>query len=402
MVIVLLSLETKANPTTENPIANELSTSPDDVTQLLSTLKQDNKSLIEKTPVDQFLKQIDKIKKLHKRYGLDWGMSYIPLLEHSSFSHNKENASGGAYQFFSNYRPQRFQASKTLFGLKIETNQRFTEISPGNFADELNSAILTVSGYRPYPPAITELWIQQSILPNIMAYRLGKIDLTSIMNSYAFDSRQFYFLSNVFSRHPATAVPTKALGAVLGIALGSHFYTALGTVDANGEDNAADFAVFRKGKLFTALELGYRDIITNPQSDNYHLFLWHVDAQPEKQQLSDQGLSVVLQKNLFNQFIPFVKLDWSKGRVATFNKLFITGFGLQHPFFGSIGLWGLGLGYAELAENQDHQGILETFYRIQLTPHSQLTPNIQWIKTLPFNETTPIATVFNLRYRIAV
>lgn len=386
----------------DNPIANELSASPDDVIQLLSTLEQENNSIINKAPLTAVFKEIEKIKQQQKKHGLNWGTNYIPLVEHSSSGYPRENASGGAYQFFGTYKPKKFQRNKTTLGLKLEKNDSYTDISPGNFAQEINSAILTVSGYKPYPLAVTELWFQQSIIPNTMAYRLGKIDLTSIMNSYAFDSRQFYFLSNVFTRHPATAVPSKSLGGVIGLALGTHLYTALGAVNANGEDTTADFAALHKGKFFTALEIGYRDIITNPQSDNYHLFLWHVPAQPEKQLLSDRGLSVVLQKNLFNKFIPFVKLDWSRGRVATFNKLFITGFGLQHPFYGSIGLWGLGLGYAELAENDEQQAILETFYRVQLTPNSQLTPNVQLIKTLPVNGHQPIATVWNLRYRVAV
>lgn len=384
-------------------ISNELSSSPDDVTQLLSTLEKENNSLISKTPLSSLIKKIEKEKKRQKeKYGVNWGMNYIPLLEYSSSGYPHVNASGSAYQFFGSYKPKPFQQLKTTIGLKVEGNHRYSDISPGHFAEEINSAILTTSGYKPYPLAVTELWIQQSLIPNVLAYRLGKIDLTSIMNSYAFDSRQFYFLSNVFTKHPATAVPSKSPGAVLGIALGAHLYTALGAVGLDGEDTTSGFSSFDRGKFFTAIEIGYRDIIKNPQSDNYHVFFWHVPDQPEKQQLSDQGISVVLQKNLFNKFIPFVKLDWSKGRVATFNKLFITGFGLQHPFYGSIGLWGVGMGYAQLAEDATNQAILESFYRVQLTPNSQLTPNIQFIKTLPINGHQPIATVWNLRYRIAV
>lgn len=385
-----------------SPITNQLSASPDDVTQLLSTLEKEDRSLIVKTPFSSFLKKLEHEKKAQEQYGVNWGMSYIPLMEHSASGHPKENASGAAYQFFGSYKPKLMQQFKTTLGLKLEDNHRYSDIAPGDFAQEIHSAILTVSSYRPYPVAVTELWLQQSPIPGVLAYRLGKIDVTTIMNSYAFDSRQFYFLNDAFSNHPATAVPTKALGGVLGIALGKHLYTAVGVVDANGQDTTSGFSLVHTGKLFTALEVGYREVITNPQSDNYHFFLWHVPAQPDTQQLSDQGLSLVLQKNLFNKFIPFIKLDWSKGRVATFNKLFITGFGLQHPFNGSTGLWGLGAGYVHVAQRAVHQAILETFYRVQLTPNSQLTPNIQFIKTLPVHEHQPTATVYNLRYRIAI
>lgn len=386
-----------------NSISNELNASPNDINQLLSTLEQENKSLIPNTPLTPYLQKFKtKKNKLHEDYGLNFGMSYTPLIEYSKLGQPHENASGGNYEFFGRYKPKSLQHSKTTFGIKLEDNHAYSTIPPGEFSGQINSAIKTVSGYIPFNLAVTELWLQQSLIPNKIAYRLGKIDLTSIMNSYAFDSRQFYYLSNVFTSHPATAVPSKALGGVLGVSLGPHLYSSIGAVDANGEETTSGFSTLHKGKFYTAVEMGYRDIITNPQSDNYHVFLWHVAAQPEKELLSDQGLSIVLQKNINSKFIPFIKGDWNRGHVTTFNKLIISGFGLQHPFLGSMGLWGLGAGWAELSEQQGvNQLIVETYYRLQLTPNSQLTPNLELIKALPVNQGQHLVTVFNLRYRFA-
>lgn len=133
------------------------------------------------------------------------------------------------------------------------------------------------------------------------------------------------------------------------------------------------------------------------------MFLWHVDNRPELNKPGGQGISVVLQKNIHNRLIPFIKLDWSQGQAATFKKLFISGFGFEHPFSGEFGLVGFAAGYAELsAQNKANQWIAEAFYRVQLTPHSQLTPDVELIKPLASNGYHRIETVFNLRYRIAI
>lgn len=391
-------------PLNDTSIAKELSASPNDINQLLSLLKQEKYSLIKRTVATPFFDQFQAdVKKLKDKYGIDFGINYIPLLEYSEAGRPKDNASGANFEFFGRYMPQSWQRTKTIFAIKLDDNHEYSSIAPGNFSGQLNSTIKTTSGYVPYNLAVTELWIQQSIIPDVVAYRLGKIDLTSMMNSYAFDSRRFFFLSDVFSRHPATAVPAKSLGAVVGFALSKHLYSAVGIVNAEGTEITSGFSTVFKGHYFTSVELGYRDVITNPQSDNYHVFLWHVDSRPEQAKPGGQGISVVLQKNIQNRLIPFIKLDWSTGEAAAFNKLFITGVGLEHPFHGYFGLLGVAGGYAELAEQKGtNQWIVETFYRLQLTPHSQLTPDVELIKPVSAKGFHRIATVFNLRYNVSI
>jgi hypothetical protein len=366
------------SPTNSNTASSILSTSPNDINQLLSLLKQENYSLISQTVFTPYIKKYeDQVEALQKSTGLNFGMSYIPLYEYSNAGMMTKTASGGGFDFFARYLPASLQGSKTVMGMKLSTNEAFSHIYPGNFSKQFNSKIRTVSGYLPLDPAVIELWVQQTILNDKMTYRLGKIDLTSMMNTYAFDSRRFYFLSNVFNSHPATAVPSKSLGAVIGVVLSKHFYTAAGIVNANGEISTSGFASLHQNDYYTALELGYRDIITSPQSDNYHVFLWHVDARNDRGIPSDQGLSVVLQKNFNSKIIPFIKYDWNQGRATEFKTLLISGFGLEHPFGGHFGLLGLAMGLVELSIYPgEHQTITEAFYRLQLTPYSQLTPDI--------------------------
>lgn len=401
---MLTSIASWSQSSNDTGISSQLNASPNDVNQLLSFLQQEKYSLIRHTPLTPYLDQYEaRIKELKNKYGIDFGMNYIPLVEYSGAGNPHDNASGENFEFFGRFMPKSLQSSKTTFAIKVDETQSYTEITPGAFSRQINTIIRTTSGYIPYNLAVTELWVEQSVIRNLVTYRLGKINISNVMNTYAFSSRRFYFLSNVFSSHPSTAVPTDSLGAVVGISLTQHLYTAVGLLDAEGRLNTSGFSTVFKGHYFTSVEVGYRDIIVNPQSDNYHVFLWHVDARPELARPSGEGLSIVLQKNFKSQFIPFIKLDWNKNNAALFNKLFISGFGLEHPFHEQFGLLGLATGFAELSERKGvNQWIVEAFYRMQLTRYSQLTPDMELIHPLPLNNTHGVVAVFNLRYRIAV
>ncbi len=401
---MLTSITSWSQSSNDTGISSQLNASPNDVNQLLAFLQQEKYSLIPRTPLTPYLNQYeDHLKELKNKYGIDFGMNYIPLVEYSGAGNPHDNASGGNFELFGRFMPKNLQASKTTFGIKVDDTHSYTEITPGFFSSQINSIIRTTSGYIPYNLAITELWVEQSLIRNVLSYRLGKINISNVMNTYAFSSRRFYFLGNVFSSHPATAVPTDALGAVVGVSLSQHFYTSIGFIDAEGRVNDSGFSTVFKGHYFTSVEVGYRDIIVNPQSDNYHVFLWHVDSRPELGRPSGDGVSILLQKNFKSRFIPFIELNWNKHEPAIFSKLFISGFGLEHPFHEEFGLLGLASGVAELAERKGvNQWIVEAFYRMQLTSYSQLTPDVELIQPLSSNNTRRTLAVFNLRYRVAI
>lgn len=378
-----------------------LNSSPNDVSQLLSSLKEEKNSLITQTELTPLFNRLERTsKQFDQRTGINLGLDYIPLYEHAYQSIGRENASGGELQLFGKWSLFKERTNSPIMGFKIEEKHRYTQTYPGQLAEQFGSIIKTVSGYEHLDTAITELWFQSSVIQNKMAFRIGKIDLTSIMNSYAFDSRRFYFLSDVFSSAPAIDKPQKGLGAILGIKVMKHIYFTSGINDLNGTENSSGFNTLHRSEFIKAIEFGYRKYVISPQSDNYHVFLWHSDAQKIKGIPSDHGFSLVLQKNISNRFIPFIKMNFNSGRVEEIKQLYTSGFGYHYPFNEQYGLLGFAAGYAVLSDAQlSHQIILESFYRIQLTPHSQITPDIQMIYTPIPSRWVP---VMNLRFRTAV
>ncbi len=380
-----------------------LATSSKDVNQLVSLSEQQRNSLIQNTPFDPFFTKIHQtINKLDETTGVKVGFDYVPLYQHARHSPVKENASGGEAQLFGRWKICKEAKQSPTIGFKVEQRHRFTELYPSQLASQFNSEIKTVSGYEQLEVSITELWLQSVLIDKFMALRAGKLDMTSIMNTYAFDSRQFHFLSDVFSSEPAVNRPSKGLGAMLALKLDSHVYMGAGIIDLNGELSTSGFNTLHLDQFTKAFEIGYREKILDPNSDNYHFFLWHSDAQDQFGRPSDHGWSIVLQKNFNEKFIPFFKTNLNTGRVKNIKELYLLGFGYQYPFGQKYSLFGLAAGKAVLSDlsekDKGHQAIVESFYRIQLLPFTQLTSDVQLLR----NPTNDWTSVFNLRLRFAI
>lgn len=401
MLFPVFAQSASSNSINTGSAESALNSSPNDVSQLLSTLKEENNSIITQTPLTPFFKKWERAaQQLDQKTGLNLGLDYVPLLEHAYQTLGRQNASGGELQLFGKWSLLKEKKHSPLIGFKIEDKHRYSPIYPSQLAEQFDSIIKTVSGYKLLNPSVTELWFQSALINNSMAFRIGKIDLTSVMNSYAFDSRRFFFLSDAFSSTPAIDKPTKGLGVIAGIKIAQHFYLSSGINDLNGEDDNTGFNTLHRSEFIKAIEFGYRDKVINPQSDNYHVFLWQSDAQQAIGKPSDHGYSVVLQKNIANRFIPFFKANINSGRVKDIKQLYTSGFGYHYPFNEKYGLLGLAAGYAVLSDKQlGHQIIVESFYRIQLTPDTQITPDVQMIYTANPSHWVP---VMNLRFRTAI
>lgn len=399
---VLLIHTTMAHcETTGNNAEGALNSSPNDISQLLASLENEKESLISQTPFTPLFKKVKNyFEQINNMTRINMGMDYIPLYEHAVQNIGKQNAAGGELHLFGRWSILKDKPHSPFIGFKLEEKHKYTETYPGQLAEQFYSTIKTVSGYEQLDPALTELWLQSYLITNRMAFRIGKVDLTSIMNSYAFDSRRFYFLSDVFTSAPAINKPSKSLGLIAALKIISHVYLAAGIANLNGGDDSASFNTLNRGEYIKAIEFGYRDKVVNPQSDNYHVFLWESDAQKELNLPRDYGFSFVLQKNFASRFIPFVKANFNSGKVKEIKQLYTSGFGYHYPFNGKFGLLGFAAGYAILANKQlGNQVILESFYRVQLTPFSQLTPDFELIYTPLISQWVPVA---NLRYRIAI
>ena len=82
------------------------------------------------------------------------------------------------------------------------------------------------------------------------------------------------------------------------------------------------------------------------------------------------------------------------------DRIFTAGFGLEDPFGNAGDMFGLGVGWADPdARSLRDEYVVEAFYRVQVTPTLQFTPDFQ-VVFQPSASTDDAVGVFSLRFRI--
>lgn len=385
------------------PLPTMFNLSPNDVSQLLSDVDKREAAFFPETPLTRFFRRWRLFTALiNQETGLNVGMAYTGLYQYTPKGDPKKNASGGDFDIFGQWTFNQQEATRSILGFNLEQRHAYGKVAPAELNEMIESLVRTTRGFNRLDFSLTQFWWEQQVFKRHAGFRVGKIDITSLMNNYAFESQDFYFLNDAFTGHPAWAEPDNSLGFVTGVGLSKHVYAQFGLINNNGKKSTGGFNTFRKGEFFTAVELGIRSELRNPDDDNYHIFLWHTDARPEEHLPSDAGLSIVLQNNIKEKYIPFFKFDINQGRAAKFKQIVLGGIGIYQPFGEVYGLMGMAAAYAVPAHDAHGvQTITEVFYRIQLTPFVQITPDLQLIKTNLVVQGSRWDAVFSFRLRVA-
>ena len=99
--------------------------------------------------------------------------------------------------------------------------------------------------------------------------------------------------------------------------------------------------------------------------------------------------------------MPFTPLAFSENAgLTSFRKIVTAGFGLEDPFDNPGDEFGVAAAWAQPSDPQlSDEWVIESFYRIQLSPTLQLTPDLQFIIN-PSSGTKDVVVVGGLRLRI--
>ena len=380
-----------------------LNLSPNELSKVLEEMKQKKPSLLEKTPDTDLLAYWKAFhQQIKEKTGISLGVAFTGLSQYSPGVRPQDNASGSDLDLLGKWTSASFWGGVSNIGFHLERRNKFTTLAPASFNKNIGSVIKTTQGFNQFNPALVELWWQHVFPTKKSSFRVGKIDIMSLMNTYAFKSQKLFFINQAFTGYPAVSRPSKALGGAASLALTDHYYVGYGLVDANGTNITSGFNTFGKGQYFQGVELGYLEKIDNQTGNNYHVFLWHMAARPQINMASDQGASIVLQHKLSNKLTPFFKWNLSRGTAANYKYLYTAGIGIDKPFEQVYSLSGIAVAYGKPANSlRGYETVVEGFYRIQLSPFIQLTPDIQLIKFKPTNSTSKLGAVFNLRWRLA-
>lgn len=356
------------------------------------------------TPAQSILRR--KNTSLEKNIGTKVGLAYTTLFQHALNNNTDKNFSSGIIDLFGRWHFYKNNNLNSYLGFRVEAKHRFTSSAPKELQKDYNTLSHSTNSFNSYRGALVELWLSQELIKNSLVVRLGKINIFNILDSYAFSSDNFYYLNNIFSSHPAITSHTfndnQSLGIVTKYTPDNKFYAIYGLADVNAQYDVSGFdSFFNDREYFHGIEIGYRNNIFEHYADNYHIFLWQSAASSKHDHRSDNGFSILLQKNLGN-VIPFAKYSMNQGRAARFEKLFKTGFVVNNLFnkrFQSLGIAGAIGDSTVNSINREYVG--EIYYKIKATSYLEVTPDYQVIKTKTANGRYNTTNVLGMRFRLA-
>ena len=361
-----------------------LDNSPDDVDNQLAESNRRFDALFPVGPLDPLHRQWeDATRQIEQSLGLELGLNYTVLYQNAdaSLPGRPSGAAVGDLDFFGRWnlvnRNGPWPGAVVFF---TENRHRFTDIPPSALGRAIGSLWGTTNAFSEQDYALTQLYWEQGSQEDRVVSRLGKIDPQAIYDQSRFISTNEAFINQAFSTTLAMPLPTTGLGAALAVSPFTNTYVVGGVHDANGDRTS--FGDIDRGELFAAAEFGVAPGHGKPGAGLYHVTFWHSDAREVAGTPSGRGFALTLQQEFGpgGNFVPFFRYSYGDGGATPVRQAIATRDGIEQPFGQNNDLIGLGFSWGQPADTSlRDQYVLEAFYRFQVTPHTNLTPDLQVI-----------------------
>ncbi len=373
----------QSNEPTRNAPGNiGLDNSPDDVDNQLAESEGRYDALLPVGPLEPLHRQWEDVtRRLSEDIGLELGLNYTVLYQNAdtSLPGRPSQAAVGDLDFFGRWnlanRGDPWPGALVFF---TENRHRFTDIPPSDLGRAIGSLWGTTNGFSTQDYALTQLYWEQGSLEDRLVSRFGKMDPESIYDRSRYVSANEAFLNRAFSTTLAMPVPNTGLGTALAISPITNTYIVAGVHDANGAKTS--FGEIEKGELFTAVELGIAPGHGKPGAGLYHVTFWHSDSREAAGIAGGRGVALTFQQELGpnGRIVPFFRYSYGDGGATPVRQAIATGLGLEKPFGQDNDLIGFGFSWGQPTDRTVRdQYVLEAFYRVQITPHTNMTPDLQ-------------------------
>jgi porin len=347
-------------------------------------------------------------KALHRENGIRYGVDYNALMQRASESLGEEEAAGGVFRLFGTWNLLDPDAGGTGFlTFKAENRHRLgTAIAPQALGGEFGYVGLTALTFSDAGTLLTNLYWEQLLLDDRVAYLFGIVDVTDYVSVYGLVSPWTDFSNMVFSTDPTIPVPNQGLGTAVRWRFGGNYYVVAGLADANGDPSDpldAFESFFGEGEFFKHVEVGRYGDWEDRVDDNVHLTLWQVDKRAEAGIPSGWGAAFSFSTTLHERWLTFLRLGYGDGGGALLDRSVSTGVAYKPADNRSVVALGLNWG----RPNEDSFGAhprdqytAEAYWRFQLATRLSITPDIQVVKDPALNSRQALVWVFGLRARV--
>lgn len=348
---------------------------------------------------------------LDEKYGFKYGISYSTLYQKASdtFGPEDEAASfdldvSGSWTFLG-----RGTDSPTELGFDFFWRDTLgTEIPPQLLFTQNGSLYSNAAAYGETDLSVGELWIQKKFR-NVCGFRVGKIFPITAYDFFPFKNFRTDFVDFNHVTNAAIPLPGNGLGAFAVYRPVPHVMLRLGVHDANADVEKSGFDTY-DGELFTIFEAGFDTRLMprepgRPPHGHVHASLWHQDERDDAGIDDGWGIAVSAVQR-FGRFTPFVRYgytDSSANGPTPIKHMANAGVVIDGIFGQDKDRFGVGYTWSDPADRSlDDQGMIDAYYRVQITPEIQIGPVLEVIFDPVRNPDEDTIFVLGFRFRIAL
>jgi porin len=344
--------------------------------------------------------------KVEKATRFDFGLAYTSLFQKAtdSIAAGPDYAGGGDFDIFGQWHAYGEGGNAGVVGFAFEDRHKYGAISPSQLGTAIGSLWPTTRAFDTHKFALIQLFWDQHIADDRVKLRVGFYDHNNIYDTYTFRSEVFYFQNQMFAGNVTFNLPGGGFGGVVNWRATEEFYIGAGIADANGSRASPSLSsFFTDREYYYILEFGFSPRPGPFEIGHYDVTVWHVDERVAAGVPSGSGVTVNLQ-HAFGDLIPFLRYAWSDATAPTVyaRQNANGGLGIMRPFGRADDVFAFGVGAGEEVDGTRWQVGSEAFYRLQLTPYTQLTLSIQGIFNPLYGPDGPdqdVLGVFGLRLR---
>ena len=303
---------------------------PSSVTGMLNK-DRENKAAIP-AKVDLLDEYFGFKKRVEESYGFAFGFDYNALYQAATESLGEDTAAGGVFRLFGNWTlVGRGTKNMGTLVYKVENRHRLgTDIVPKELGFETGYVGLTAVPFSDIGWALTNLYWDQQLLDNRVAFVAGVVDTTDYVDLYGLFNPWTDFSNLAFSTDPTIPAPNQGLGAAVRVMATENFYILGGIADANGDPtNPGDSinSFFSRAEFFTHIEVGWIASWERRFSDNIHLTAWHVDEREQAQVPNGWGVAFSFSRLFADKWEPFFRAGYAEDGGALWERSVSVGLG---------------------------------------------------------------------------
>ena len=340
---------------------------------------------------------------LDAKLGLRVGAFYNSLVQYASEAIGDSLASSGEFQLKGRLRLWGKESGNLGFvDLQVRHRHRYSDIPPSSLGQSIGSLWPTVRGFNDAGWQVPDFYFEQYLFERRFGFRGGQTRIDNLFDSHALRSARLFFLNRAFSDNPAVAFPSFGPGGVVYVRPFDEIDIMFGIQDADARElESVGDSLFRRDNFFTAAQVGWRRKWPSSDETLVQAMYWHTDGTSDSQTPSGNGVSILAQHRFREQTTLFARYSHSASEATLAEQVVASGVGWSPPvraddLAGFAFAWG-----RPSRDSFRDQYVTELFYRLQVTPEFQLTPDLQFILFPSQNPGDDFIAVFGMRARLA-